>query len=172
MNKQELIKSYEDGRFGMILVDRVLEDLRQLDEPQKVTVPQFVTNWIDYCKKHNFTLFRCLDPVNGFESLADEIFEGDIIKCIRWCRKESDKFARAWLFGYTVKKEKQYIVKVKDNGQYLGRYYINDEVLIPQFIRTQLTGRGELPTFTRKELEDAGFGEVFNSTLFEVEEVE
>ena len=25
---------------------------------------------------------------------------------------------------------------------------------------------------TRKELEDAGFGEVFNSTLFEVEEVE
>ena len=27
-------------------------------------------------------------------------------------------------------------------------------------------------THTRKELEDAGFGEVFDSTLFEVEEVE
>lgn len=32
---------------------------------------------------------------------------------------------------------------------------------------------GELATrFTRKQIEDAGLGEVFNSPLFEVEEVE
>ena len=39
MNKQELIKSYEDDRFGMVSVGRVLKDLRQLDESQKVIIP-------------------------------------------------------------------------------------------------------------------------------------
>lgn len=48
MNKQELIKSYEDDRFGMVSVGRVLKDLRQLDESQKVIIPQFVADYIKY----------------------------------------------------------------------------------------------------------------------------
>ena len=81
--------------------------------------------------------------------------------------------AHAWLDGYEVEKEPKYTVKVKATlGQYLGRYYLNNEELTPQFTRTQFTGKEKLPTFTRKELEEAGFGEVFNSPLFEVEEVE
>lgn len=76
-------------------------------------------------------------------------------------------------FGYEVEEEKQYTVKIKAVlGQYLGRYYLNNEELTPQFTRTHFIGNEERPTFTRKELEEAGFGEVFNSPLFEVKEVE
>ena len=114
MNKKELKKHIEGLPYSAgLIVDTIkinrnglLKLIEQLDEPQKVTVPQFVADWIEYCKKHNFTLFGCLDPLNGFESLVDEIFEGDVRKCIRWCRKESNNFARAWLDGYTVEKEK------------------------------------------------------------------
>lgn len=116
MNKQELIKKYVYMKRNLemwVCIPDILEDLKQLDEPQKVTVPQFVADWIEYCKEHNFTLFGCLDPANGFESLAGETFEGDVRKCIRWCRKESNNFARAWLDGYEVEKEKRYIIKVK-----------------------------------------------------------
>lgn len=59
MNKQELIaeltkyvKRYEDemdeydqGRFGAYKVALALT--RQLDEPQKLVVPQFVAGWIE-----------------------------------------------------------------------------------------------------------------------------
>lgn len=76
-------------------------------------------------------------------------------------------------FGYEVEKEKRYTVKIKAVlGQYLGRYYLNDEELTPQFSRTQFTISGERPTFTRKELESNGFGWVFSCEGIEVEEVE
>ncbi len=76
-------------------------------------------------------------------------------------------------FGYEVEKEKQYTVKIKAVlGQYLGRYYLNNEELTPQFTRTQFTGDKGRPTFTRKELEDTGFGWVFDCEGIEVEEVD
>ena len=39
MNKQKLIRKYEDACFAAVPVDEVLEDLRQLYEPQKPVVP-------------------------------------------------------------------------------------------------------------------------------------
>ena len=80
-------------------------------------------------------------------------------------------FARAWLDGYTIEKEKRYLVKMKgvsENSNYLnydsiddGWYFTDDE-----------NGPAVRTHHTRKQLEEAGFGEVFNSPLFEVEEVE
>ena len=174
MNKKELKKHIEGLPYSAgLIVDTIkinrnglLKLIEQLDEPQKVTVPQFVADWIEYCKKHNFTLFGCLDPLNGFESLVDEIFEGDVRKCIRWCRKESNNFARAWLDGYTVEKEKQYEV-ILCNGQSLKTVYRQGEDRL-DFEKVY----GDLERFTRKQLEEAGFGWVFDCEGVEVEEVE
>lgn len=177
MNKQELIKKIAhlpsdcSGPLPMINKLAVLKFIKLLDEPQKVKIPKFVAEWIEYCKKHNFTLFGCLDPVNGFESLADETFEGDIRKCIRWCRKESNNFARAWLDGYTVEKEKRYIVKFK-NAQSGSRYFKYDGVIGKWYFGINQDSNTTRLCHTKEELEEAGFGEVFNSPLFEVEEVE
>lgn len=167
MNKQELIEKYEylnHDCFRRVDTSEVLKDLKQLDEPQKVTVPQFVADWIEYCKEHNFTLFGCLDPANGFESLAGETFEGDVRKCIRWCRKESNNFARAWLDGYTVEKEPKYTVKLKNTDDYLVKTN-NDDY---RFYNNIYTNRRK---HTRKEIENAGFGWVFSCEGVEVEEV-
>lgn len=177
MNKQELIKKYE-GEFpsiGMnlstaIKFKELWVDILELDEPQKVTVPQFVADWIEYCKENNFTLFGCLDPVNGFENLAGETFEGDVRKCIRWCRKESNNFARAWLDGYEVEKEKQYIVKVK--GVYLNSCLIFEKRNKKWFFSSIYEIDHQRGNHTRKELEEAGFGDVFTNPLFEVKEVD
>ena len=174
MNKKELKKHIEGLPYSAgLIVDTIkinrnglLKLIEQLDEPQKVTVPQFVADWIEYCKKHNFTLFGCLDPVNGFESLADKIFEGDVRKCIRWCRKESNNFARAWLDGYTVEKEKQYEV-ILCNGQSLKTVYRQGEDRL-DFEKVY----GDIERFTRKQLEETGFGWVFDCPGVEVEEVE
>ena len=62
MNKQELIDKYEDklkdvqlkfgANFKTKVYEELLEDLKQLDEPQKPVVPQFVADWIEEGKKH------------------------------------------------------------------------------------------------------------------------
>ena len=73
-------------------------------------------------------------------------------------------------FGYEVEKELRYTVRIKGRlGQYLGKYYLNNEELTPQFIRTL---KGEGSVFTRTELETSGFGWVFGCEGIEVEEVD
>ena len=55
MNKQELIKRIEDLPYtegpiaDTITINRnwILESIEQLDEPQKVVVPQFVADWYE-----------------------------------------------------------------------------------------------------------------------------
>ncbi len=56
MNKQELIALYERvGNFvEAVEVKDVIDKLKQLDEPQKVTVPQFVADWIEYAKFEDY----------------------------------------------------------------------------------------------------------------------
>lgn len=175
--KQELIEYCKSLKGDLnkfingIDVNKIIAKIEQLDEPQKPVVPQFVAEWIEYCKCNNFTLLGCLDPLDDFGTALAEGFEGDTRKCLRWCRRESNKFARAWLDGYEIEEEKRYTVKIIgiiDYNNYLN-YHKKEN-------KWTIESRIEIDTIrtkhTRKELEEAGFSEVFNNPLFEVEEVE
>ena len=53
MNKQELIKQFEDMPYVSIHQmgkKSFIDMIEQLDEPQKPVVPQFVADWIKKCK--------------------------------------------------------------------------------------------------------------------------
>ncbi|MFC2796715.1 MAG: DUF1642 domain-containing protein [Streptococcus sp.] len=158
MNKQELIEKYECMNRNLemwVVTSRVLEDLKQLDEPQKVTVPQFVADWIEWTKKDGLDLQDAMNLISGEENE----------KLLRWFYNESNQetFARAWLDGYEVEKEKRYTVKMRATKQPL--FYNSLE-------KRLFFSLGELATqFTFKQLEEAGFGWVFDCPLFEVEEV-
>ena len=123
MNKQELIKIYEDTSCTLISINGVLEDLRQLDEPQKITIPQVVADWIEKCKvikKFKASLAYALNSeVWSENNLSD--------KCIDWLYNANNQeiFARAWLDGYEVEKEKRYLVKIvgMDNTKKMVFWY-------------------------------------------------
>lgn len=92
MNKQELIKKYEGAfeklyAFPVVTINEVLEDLRQLDEPQKVRVPEFVAEWIEEGKK------QCKDVSDLFD------FDFTNEEVGNWFLQEKpfDLVARAWL---------------------------------------------------------------------------
>ena len=166
MNKQELIDKYEAAECvvnfvsGKTLLKSILRDLKQLDEPEKVKVPQFVAKIIEYYKRHNATLYDALREKN-FNKQYNE-----------WLMNEQDaynKVARAWLDGYEVEKEKRYRIKIKGEikenllvyGLDIERYF---------FAKTyDSSKRGE---HTRKELEEADFGWIFDCPGIEIEEVE
>lgn len=142
---------YEQGKFDGAI------------EREKVTVPQFVADYIKDAKYYEWDL----DDV--FDHIAEESEESEIYKWF-YTLGNVDVFARAWLDGYTVDKEKRYLVKMKNlRALFCYLAYIPDEGYW-----TLMASGGEsiVIKHTRKQLEEAGFGEVFNSPLFEVEEVE
>ena len=154
MNVKELIEKYEymsHACFRRVDTLEVLKDLRQLDEPQKVTVPQFVADWIEECKaKRKRLLTALLYTPEKVNSWVDDLDNQKL-------------FARAYLDGYEVEKEKRYYVKITAAEQYLVR--VEDENFLG-FLQSRLKSK-----FTRKELEEAGFGWVFDCPGVEVEEV-
>lgn len=157
MNKQELIKHFDELPYVSIhqMGKKSFIDLiEQLDEPQKPVVPQFVADWIEEGKKHCKDVFDLFD----FDFTNEEVGNWFVQE------KPFDLVARAWLDGYTVEKEKRYTVKIKSVNQYLVR---NTDEDFLGFLQSRLKSK-----FTRKELEGAGLSDVFNSPLFEVEEVE
>lgn len=140
-------------------------------EPQKPVVPQFVADWIKYCKFTNVNLQNAL--LVGDVYFYNYANQKDFSKLKEFLDTENNQetFTRAWLDGYTVEEEAKYKVEFKgisgninclNHNSKIQKWYLasNYETDI---VRTK---------FTRKELEEAGFGEVFNSPLFEVEEVE
>ena len=169
MNKQELIKRiselpYSEGPIAdIVTVNRnwILKSIEQLDKPQEVPVPQFVADYIKYAIENDW----------DFQDLFKRIEDEEDEELLRWVYHERNQetLAAAWINGYTVEKEKRYRVKMKNA-------YYNKH---PQFLCETDNGifwAAEIDLrktkFTRKELEEAGFGGVFNSPLFEVEEAE
>lgn len=135
---------------------------------EKPVVPQYVADWYEGNKEYlDYNIWEFIknwgmQPEDEFKKWMNDDDKNPIITLVNMHQ-----------FGYEVEEEKRYTVMIKAVlGQYLGRYYLNDEELTPQFSRTQFTVDGERPAFTRKELEDTGYGWVFNCEGIEVDEVE
>lgn len=138
-----------------ILLEVENELANQLDEPQPVKVPQFVADWIEYFKKTgDWDLFQAMDYLFGKKEIREWLED----------KNNQETFARAWLDGYGVEKEKWYFVKITAAEQYLVR--VEDENFLG-FLQSRLRSK-----FTRKELEEANFGWVFDCPGIEIEEVE
>ena len=95
-------EAYEQGKFGNAM---------EFSKP-KVEIPDYIDEWIEYCKKNNFNLLGALNPVGDFgEPIADS-FKGNVQRCVKWALANSNVFADAWVNGYSVTKEKHYYVAV------------------------------------------------------------
>ena len=166
MNKQDLIEKYKnlegvwDANGAEIARQCFLRDLEQLNEidtQKKVTVPQFVADWIEYCKTNGIALGYAL-YCSG--QASDKKAYDWIVESL----ENQETFARAWIDGYTVEKEPKYTVKLKNTDDYLVKTN-NDDY---RFYNNIYTNRRK---HTRKEIENAGFGWVFSCEGVEVEEV-
>lgn len=126
--------------------------------PEKVKVPPFVADWIEACKENlAIGLYTAMNPDFLKQwNKSDEL--------ISWIRKMSNQeiFARAWLDGYEVEKEKRYVVKIRATKHYFAKDG-NRKIYFSLAYKS---------CFTKKELEEAGFGWVFDCEGVEVEEVD
>lgn len=164
MKVQQLIEKYKrlEGVWdapGAELARKIfLQDLEQLDEPEKPVVPPVVSVWYQ------------INKGNLYKNIA--------YLCANWVKSTNDDTLFDWMsntdnfieilvnmhkFGYEVEKEKRYTVVMKETKQPLY-YNAGDKKLF--FSLSSLATH-----FTRKQLEDANFGWVFNCEGVEIEEV-
>ena len=101
-SKQIGIAHGADGPFEVDLINKnlVLDIISQIDEPQKVVVPEFIDSYIRYAKAEGMSLFIAMDNAQNKES--------------EWIITSEETFARAWLDGYKVGQEKLYTVEIAD----------------------------------------------------------
>jgi hypothetical protein len=163
---------YEQGKLEGEWVGQQLKDADKIrQELNKPIVPQFVADWIKYCKNTGVTLVRALmvEEIDLYNYANQK--DSEKLKAFLRVKENQETFARAWLEGYEVEKERRYLVKMKDleTGFNFLNYCNGEDRWIFSSKDNTIDFRS---LHTRKELEEAGFGEVFNSPLFEVEEVE
>ena len=130
---------------------------------EKVVIPKFVADWIEECKNDNFHLFGAMEGISLKQKKLDYWFRED---------DNMELFARAWLDGYEVEEEKRYYVRFKgmESGDFNYLNFIKfQHAWVLSSIKLDKKFRTE---HTKKQLEEAGFGWVFDCEGIEIEEVE
>ena len=176
MNVQLLIEKIGNlyklyGEKFYVALDDILDLVKQLDEPGKVTIPQFVAEIIEYYKKQNATLYDALREKNFNKQYND------------WLLNELDaydKVARAWLYGYIVEEERKYKITllnrndgdlylVNQNADLADKYGHFSPVVL---LFTKCTNFSKkCYELTKKDVVSYGFGWVFDCPGIKIEEV-
>ena len=170
MNVKQLIEKYKklegvwDAEGAELARQIFLQDLEQLDEPQKVKVPPVVSVWYQINK--------------------DNLYKNIAYLCANWVKSTTDDTLFDWMsntdnfieilinmhrFGYEVEKEKRYRVRFKGLDKDLE--YLNFKHGHVWVFSDNIENEEYRTAHTQKELEDAGFGWVFDCEGIEIEEV-
>lgn len=180
MNKQELIEYCESLKGDLnkfingIDVDGIIAKIEQLDEPQKVKVSEeeakFLETFDFNCESDVTTALYHVSRTGWGYYLRDN--NGIELKDLSEGFMELEnrkRLIKAILDGYTAEKERRYLVKIKGVAcPYLNYDTINEL----WFYNQKIEGVYTKTQHTRKELEQAGFGWVFDCLGIEIEEVE
>ena len=117
MNKQEAIEKINNitaretfmSEIIWVKRDEVIDIVKQIDEPKKAVVPQYIDTWIQGAEYNGFDLLEAM-------TLTDES-KGELEV---WIMNYPEIFAKAFIYGYEVEKEKRYTAKLKISNEYLS----------------------------------------------------
>jgi hypothetical protein len=171
MNKQELIERIEGLKniFGnkaeYIKIDTVIELASELDEPQQPVVKQLVADWYEDIVDEFYVVLERL--VLNYKNDTD-------MPICKWFFETEDALTiliNMHQFGYTVEEEKRYYVRLKNVDENYN--YLTCIKHLNAWALTEIKRDKKFRTeHTRKQLEDADFGWVFDCPGIEIEEVE
>nr|DAQ16043.1 MAG TPA: Protein of unknown function (DUF1642) [Caudoviricetes sp.] len=178
MSKKELTKKLMNRmqKFGYFPtftnVKTFIKEYEKLakPEPQKPVVQQFVADWYEEHKddlEYNIWEWFVHGNKKGFIGYKK--------KFLTWLNSARGNPIQTLVnmhqLGYEVEEEKRYLVKVKNVLKRQGA--LNRNKKSGRFIFSNPEENSLYDTkFTRKELEEAGFGWIFSCEGIEVEEVE
>lgn len=107
--------TFKATNVEVLPLEEVRNIINQIDAPEKVVIPQFVAEWIEYCKKKQLNFDGAFEPVSEHGIGLAETFKGNVLNCTFWASHNQELFARAWLDGYEVEQEQLYTVEIPYN---------------------------------------------------------
>ena len=116
--QEEVDRAYKDG------YEKGKEHATKVIKP---TIPKFIAEVIEEDKERGYDVYDSID-------LIIETDGGGLLSISDWVARNIDKYARAWLYGYTVEEKLKYFAKIKGHEN-IGsddkywNYCITDESL-------------------------------------------
>lgn len=155
-------EGYEQGKLEGAWVGNQLKDADKIRrELNRVKIPQFIADYIEYAKKEDYHILGAMSEVRKHENkdIEDWLYTDNNIEL----------FARAWLDGYEVKKEKRYLVSMPNTSNHKG----HNQILCEKDNNFFWCGEWHpfKTKFTYRDLEEAGFEWVCSCPGIEVNEV-
>ena len=118
MNKQEefeslkkMAESFKIAKIHAVYIDSILEAIKEMHEPQKVVVPDFVADFYESIKEdfEDKVYDLCIKSNNDNDQLSGEVwwwFDCEKIEPIQ-------TLVKMRLFGYVIKEEKEKLYTVE-----------------------------------------------------------
>lgn len=166
----ELIKEYKEMCLEDVPVEEVLEDLQKLEGIYKPKdVPQFVVDWYEEYKDNlEYNIWDWMKY--NLEPKRRE--NAQFSKWIASTENHPvETLVSMKLFGYSVEKEKKYIIKLK-NVQKGSESFKFDRVIEKWYFGFNQESITARLYHTKEDLVNAGFEWMFNCPGIEIEEVE
>lgn len=164
----ELIKEYKEMCLEDVPVEEVLEDLQKLEGIYKPKdVPQYVIDWYETYKDNlEYSIWEWMRYEPNREKNKEFFL---------WLNDASNNpvetLVKMKLFGYSVEKEKKYIIKLK-NVQKGSESFKFDKVIGKWYFGFNQESSTARLYHTKEDLVNAGFEWMFNCPGIEIEEVE
>lgn len=166
----ELIKEYKEMCLEDVPVEEVLEDLQKLEGIYKPKdVPQFVVDWYEEYKDNlEYNIWDWMKYNLEPKKRENAQFS-------KWIASTEnhpvETLVSMKLFGYSVEKEKKYIIKLK-NVQKGSESFKFDRVIEKWYFGMTSSSDTVRLYHTKEDLVNAGFEWMFNCPGIEIEEVE
>lgn len=169
MKLDDLIKDYKEMTLDEVYVEELLEDLHKLKDTYTPEVPQFVADWYEEHKDNlEYNIWDWMKYNLEPKKRENVIFSQWLGKTVN---NPVETLIKMMLFGYKVKKEKKYIIKLK-NVQKGSESFKFDRVIEKWYFGFNQESSTTRLYHTKKDLVNAGFGWMFSCPGFEIEEVE
>lgn len=94
----EELKRFEEGFLDAKIYAELA--VKELDEPEKPVVPQYVADMIVKRKRAGQSVVKAMENLRFYEDAC------------KWVRNNGETFVKAWLYGYEVEKEQLYTVEI------------------------------------------------------------
>lgn len=161
MNKDEAVQKLSKvARISVAYAEDLYDSFFE-----KPVVPQYVADWYE---EHKGDIdYDFWEYLVNWEQQEPNDFKN-------WVNREYSTITtlvNMYQFGYEVEKEARYTVRF-NNFKAIESYLKKDLVKQKYYLGDKSTSRSIVLTHTRKELEDADFGWVFDCEGIEIEEVE
>lgn len=171
MKLDDLIKYYEGLKLDNddVNIDNIINNLKEFRILNKPCVDKFIADWYEEYKDDlEFNIWDWVKYTQEEEKIKNRQFT-------EWIGESENKpvetLVKMKLFGYSVKKEKKYIIKIK-NVQKDSESFKFDKVIGKWYFGFDQESYTTRLYHTKEDIVNAGFGWMFSCQGFEIEEVD